>query len=92
MAFTIAIINRFYIKLFFYLVHQVYHSANASRVTSYNVLLPVQKPNKFEDGYAVTRLQDTGLLCFLDHINMYIRRSYWLHVGFANLISRSSLR
>ena len=71
-------------------------SANASRVTSYNVLLPVQKPNKLEDGYAgffsVTRLQDTGLLCFLDHINMYIRRSYWLHLGFANLISRSSLR
>ena len=37
MAFTIAILNRFYIKLFFYLVHQVDQSAKDSRVTSYIV-------------------------------------------------------
>ena len=33
--------------------YQLDQSANASRVTSYNVLLPVEKPNKLEDGYAV---------------------------------------
>ena len=37
MTFTIAVLNRFYIKLFFYLVHQVDQSAKDSRVTSYNV-------------------------------------------------------
>ena len=77
MAFTIAILNNFYIL-------KLLMSANASRVTSHNVLLPVEKPNKLENGYAVytslsyfkyynviqsitisvTRLQDTGLLCF----------------------------
>ena len=45
MAFTIAILNRLYIKKNC-LVHQVDQSAKSSRVTSYNVLLPVQKPNK----------------------------------------------
>ena len=53
MAFTIAILIHLYIKLLFYLVHQLDQSANASRVTSYNVLLPVQQLNKLEDGYAV---------------------------------------
>ena len=53
MAFTIAILKHLYIKLLFYLIHQLDQSANASRVTSYNVLLPVQKLNKLEDGYAV---------------------------------------
>ena len=49
---------------------------------------------KYYNGvFSVTPLQDLlWSIMFLDHISMYIRRSYWLHVGFANLISGSSLR
>ena len=65
----------FLYKVVFYLVHQVDQSANASRVTSYNVLLPVQKLNKLDDGYAVYTS-----LSYFKYYNVFFSNSfarYW---------------